>query len=168
MLVYSCLQGTGSQHSKGTLSLGEHSFCTIVPSGMYVETEFLNIDWQVLRAIRTALGVDNSAFQAMLDESLSLAFHCVARSRDATVRFTSNGKGGKCTMEHIPPDSPDSRLLIVLDGTKLLMARRNMTRMALQLGPVTVGFMIPQCPQQAQRSINHENRPPSGRERREV
>jgi hypothetical protein len=25
--------------------------------------------------------------------------------------------------------------------------------MALQLGPVTVGFMIPQCPQQAQRSM---------------
>jgi hypothetical protein len=150
---------------KGTLSLGEHSFCTIVPSGMYVETEFSNIDRQVLRAIRTALGADNSAFRALLDESLSRAFHCVARSRDATVRFTSNGKGGKRTMEHVPPDSPDSRLLIALDGTKLLMARRNMTRMALQLGPVTVGFMIPQCPQQAQRSMLQPREPATIRQR---
>jgi hypothetical protein len=65
---------------KGTLSFGEHSVCTIVQSGMYVETEFSNIDRQVLQAIRTALGVDNSAFRALLDESLSRAFHCVARS----------------------------------------------------------------------------------------
>jgi hypothetical protein len=143
-----------SDFYKGVKSLGGRSFCTITPTDLHVETELSNTDQQVIRAIRSALGVDNAAFRRILDESLSNALHCDARSRDDTARFTSNGgKGGKRTMEHVSPDSPDSRLLVTMDGTSLLLARRTVIRLPLQLGPVTIGLTLPQCPQQALRSM---------------
>ena len=143
-----------SDFYKGVKSLGGRSFCTITPTDLHVETELSNTDQQVIRAIRSALGVDNAAFRRILDESLSNALHCDTRSRDDTARFTSNGgKGGKRTMEHVSPDSPDSRLLVTMDGTSLLLARRTVIRLPLQLGPVTIGLTLPQCPQQALRSM---------------
>ena len=40
-----------------------------------------------------------------------------------------------------------------MDGTSLLLARRTVIRLPLQLGPVTIGLTLPQCPQQALRSM---------------
>ena len=149
-----------SDFYKGVKSLGGRSFCTIVPTDLHVETELSNTDQQVIRAIRNALGVDNATFRLILDESLSAALLCDARSRDDTARFTSNGgKGGKRTMEHVPPDSPDSRLLVSMDGTSLILARRTVTRLPLRLGPVTIGLTLPQCPQQALRSVLQPREP---------
>ena len=137
-----------SDFYKGVKSLGGSSFCTITPTDLHVETELSNTDQQVIWVIRSALGVDNAAFRLILDESLSNALPCNARSRDDTARFTSNvGKGGKRTIEHVSPDLPGSRLLVNMDGTSLLLARRTVIRMPLQLGPVTIWFTLPQCPQ---------------------
>ena len=149
-----------SDFYSGVKSLGGRSFCTIAPTDLHIETELSNTDQQVIRAIRSALGVDNATFRLILDESLSKAFLCEARSRDDTVRFTSNGgKGGKRTMEHVSPDSPDSRLLVTMDGTSLLLARRVDTRRPIKLGPVTFGITIPQCSQQALRSVLQPREP---------
>jgi hypothetical protein len=120
----------------------------------------------VIRAIRSALGVDNAAFRLILDESLGKALRGGARSRDDTVKFTSTGgRGSKRTMEHVSPDSPDSRLLVNMDATGLLMARRTVMRMPLQLGPVTVSFTVPQCPQQALKTALQPREPAAIRQR---
>ena len=149
-----------SDFYRGVKSLGGRSFCTIAPTDLHIETELSNTDQQVIRAIRSALGVDNATFRLILDESLSKAFLCDARSRDDTVRITSKGgKGGKRTMEHVSPDSPDSRLLVTMDGTCLLLARRVDTRRPIKLGPVTFGITIPQCSQQALRSVLQPRKP---------
>ena len=62
-------------------------------------------------------------------------------------------------MEHVSPDSPDSRLLVTMDGTSLLLARRVDTRRPIKLGPVTFGITIPQCSQQALRSVLQPREP---------
>lgn len=139
-----------SDFYRGVKSLGGRSFCTIAPTDLHVETELLNTDQQVLRAIRSALGVDHTTFRLMLDETLSRALRCDVRSREDTVRFTSTGgRGGKRTMEHVSPESPDSRLLTTMDATSLILARRTVNTLPLLLGPVTVSITIVQCPQQA-------------------
>ena len=133
----------------GALSLGGRSYCTIVPTGLYIETEMSKTDQQVLRAIRTALGADTAIFRALLDEALGKAFNCDVRSRETTVRFTSDSRGGKRTKEHVSPDSPESNVLLAMDGTGLIIARRTLNRLSLRLGPVTIGLTLPQCPHQA-------------------
>ena len=155
-----------SDFYKGVRSLGGRSFCTIVPTDLHIETELSNTDQRVLRAIRIALGVDNTAFRLILDESLGKALRSDARSRDDTVRFTSTGgRGSKRTMEHVSPDSPDSRLLVNMDATSLLLARRTVMRMPLRLGPVTVSVTLPPCPQQALRSALLPREPAAIRQR---
>ena len=149
-----------SDFYRGARSLGERSFCTIAPTDLHVETELLNTDQQVLRAIRSALGVDHAAFRLMLDETLSRALRCDVRSRDDTVRFTSTGgRGGKRTMEHVTPESPDSRLLTTMDATSLILARRTVNSLPLRLGPVTVSITLMQCPQQALRNALQPREP---------
>ena len=143
---------------QGTRSVAEGSFCTIGPADLYIETEASNSDQLVLRSIQSALGLDSRTFRLILDESLSRAFGTTVRSRSATARFIESGKGGKRTMEQVPPESPESRLMLTMDGTSLLLARRDMTRLPLRLGsgqefPVTIGLNLPQCPHQALRSM---------------
>jgi hypothetical protein len=95
-----------SDFYRGVKSLGGRSFCTIAPTDFHVETELLSTDQQVLRAIRSALGVDHTTFRLMLNGILSRALRCDVRSRENTVRFTSTGgRGGKRTMEHVSPES---------------------------------------------------------------
>ena len=155
-----------SDFYKGVRSLGGRSFPTIVPTDLYIETELTNTDQRVIRAIRSALGVDNTAFRLILDEALGTALRSDARSRDDTVRFTSTGgRGSKRTMEHVSPDSPDSRLLVNMDATGVLLARRTATRLPLQLGPVTISFSIPHCPQQALWSALQPREPAAIRQR---
>ncbi len=52
-------------------------------------------------------------------------------------------------MEHVSPESPDSRLLTTMDATSLILARRTVNTLPLLLGPVTVSITLVQCPQQA-------------------
>jgi hypothetical protein len=93
-----------SEFYKGTRSLGGRSFCTIVPIDLHVETELSNADKRVIRAIRTALGVDNAAFRLTLDVTLGKALRCDVRSRDDKVKCTSTGgKGSRSTREHVLP-----------------------------------------------------------------
>ena len=149
-----------SEFYKGSKSLGGSSFCTISPIDLFVETELSNTDQQVLRAIRSALGVDNTAFRLILDAALSKGFRCEVRSRDDTVRFTSTGgKGGKRTMEHVSPDSSESRMLATMDATSLLLARRVTTTLPLMLGPVIVSITLMQCPHQALRDALQPREP---------
>ena len=149
-----------SEFYKGSKSLGGNSFCTISPIDLFVETELSNTDQQVLRAIRSALGVDNTAFRLILDAALSKGFRCEVRSRDDTVRFTSTGgKGGKRTMEHVSPDSSESRMLATMDATSLLLARRVSTTLPLLLGPVMVSITLMQCPHQALRDALQPREP---------
>ena len=149
-----------SDFYKGVKSLGGRSFCTIAPTDLHVETELSNTDQQVLRAIRSALGVDNALFRQVLNETLSADLRCEVRSRDDTVHFTSTGgRGGKRTMEHVSPDSSESRLLITLDATSLIVARRATTALPLRLGPVTVSITLMQCPQQALRNALQPREP---------
>ena len=149
-----------SDFYKGTKSLGGSSFCTIAPTDLFVETELSNTDQQVLRAIRSALGVDNATFRMFLDESLSTGFRCDVRSRDDTVRFTSTGgKGGKRTMQHVSPDSSESRMLATMDAMSLILARRVSTTLPLLLGPVIVSITLMQCPQQALRDALQPREP---------
>lgn len=139
-----------SEFYRGVKSLGGRSFCTIAPIDLHIETELSNSDQQVLRAIRSALGVDHAPFRLMLDEALSSAFRCDVRSRDETTRYISTGgKGGKGTMVHFSPESPDSRLLTTMDATSLILARRASNSIPLLLGPITVSITIMRCPQQA-------------------
>lgn len=145
-----------SQFCQGALSLG--GFCTVAPTDLLVETELSHTDQQVLQSIRTALGVDNNTFRLLLDESLRAAFDGDVWSRSTTVKFTQQ-KGGKRSMEHVDIGSPESRLLITIDATSLLMARRLMTRLSLKLGPITVGLTLPQVPQQALRNALQKQEP---------
>ena len=155
-----------SDFYKGTRSLGGRSFCTIVPIDLHIETELSNADQRVIRAIRTALGVDNAAFRLTLDDSLGKALRCDVRSRDDTVRcISTGGRGSRNTKEHVSPDSPDSRLLVNIDATGLLLARRTVIRMPLQLGPVTVSITLPQCPQHALKSALQPRDPAAIRHR---
>jgi hypothetical protein len=87
-----------SEFYRGVKSLGEHSFCTIAPIDLHIETELSNTDQQVLRAIRSALGVDHATFRLILDEALSSAFRCDVRSSDETTRYISTG--GKRSERH--------------------------------------------------------------------
>jgi hypothetical protein len=147
----------------GTVSFGGQSFCTLVPTDLFVETELSNVDQHAIRAIQGALGVDRALFREMLDESLGRALRTTdgsVRSREATVRYVlgNGGRGGKRTMEHLSPDSPESRLMVTMDGTNLLVTRRTQTVIHLPLGkggefPVTISLTLPQCPQQALRSM---------------
>lgn len=144
---------------KGVRSLAEGSFCTIGPTDLYIETEVSNLDRQVLFTIMDALELDQTTFRLILDESLGKAFNSnIVRSRNATVRFVEGNRGGKRTMEHVDPGSLESRLLVTLDGTSLLLARRHLTSLPLRLGwgqefPVTIGLTLPHCPHQALRSM---------------
>ena len=135
---------------QGKVSMGGNSFCTMAPVDLYVETELSPVDQQVLRALRNALGMDSKTFRLLLNEAFTAACLGDARTREATVHFTSTGNSSRRTMEHVAPGSPESSILVTLDGTNLILARRNHTRLPLQLGPVTIGFNVMQCPHQAQ------------------
>ena len=130
---------------KGVKSLGGRSFCTIAPADLHVETELSDNDQRLLRAVRNALGVDNATFRPILDLALGTVLRGDVRSREDTVHWTQTG-GGKRTMEHVSPDSPESRMLVTMDVTHLIMARRLSTTLALQLGPVTVTITLMRCP----------------------
>jgi hypothetical protein len=108
---------------KGVKSLGGRSFCTIAPADFHVETELSDNDHRLLRNIHNALGVDDATFRPILDLALGTALRGDVRSREDTVHWTQTG-GGRRTMEHVSPDSPDSRLLVTMDLMRLLMARR--------------------------------------------
>jgi hypothetical protein len=54
-----------SEFYRGVKSLGGRSFCTIAPIDLHIETELSNSDQQVLRAIRSALGVDHAPFSTI-------------------------------------------------------------------------------------------------------
>jgi hypothetical protein len=129
----------------GVKSLGGRSFCTIAPADFHVETELSDNDHRLLRNIHNALGVDDATFRPILDLALGTALRGDVRSREDTVHWTQTG-GGKRTMEHVSPDSPDSRMLVTMDLMRLLMARRLSTTLALQLGPVTVTITLMRCP----------------------
>ncbi len=98
--------------------------------------------------MRSAIGVDLAAFRRMFDVSLGTAIQSnTVQSREITVQYISgNGnKGGRGTKEHMSPESQESSLLVSMDGTGLLLARRSLTRMPLQLGireefPAPIGF----------------------------
>ena len=145
----------------GAISLGRLSFCTIIPTDLHIEAEVSNADQQIIRAVHRAIGVDITTFRRMFDVSLGTAIQSnTVRSRETTLRYIpGNGnKGGRVTKEHVSPESQESSLLVSMDGTSLLVARRSLTRLPLRLGigdefPVTIGFTLPQCPHHAQQSM---------------
>ena len=158
---------------EGTVSFGGQSFCTLVPTDLFIETEVLNVDQQAIRAIRKALSLNSDLFRTMLDESLGRTLRSTdgsVRSRETTVQYVlgNGGKRGKRTMVHVSPDSPESRMLVTMDGTNLLVTRRTQTVLPLPLGrgggcPVTIRFTLPHCPQQALRSMMQVRDPPTMR-----
>ena len=150
---------------QGTVSMGGSSFCTITPVDLYVETALSPVDQQVLRALQTALGVDSTTFRLMMDASFSAACLCDVRTRDASVRYVPNG--ARKTMEHVDPGSPESSILITLDGKNLMLARRTETRLALRVGLLSVGFNVMQCPHQAQQRVLKRQEQANLRERRQ-
>ena len=149
---------------KGVKSLGGRSFCTIAPADFHVETELSDNDQRLLRAIRNALGVDDATFRPILDLALGTVLRGDVRFREETVHWTQIG-GGKRTMEHVSPDSPDSRMLVTMDVMRLLMARRLSTTIALPLGPVTVTITLMRCPPHVFHSVLAPRDPAALRQR---
>ena len=70
-------------------------------------------------------------------------------------------------MEHVDPGSPESSILITLDGKNLMLARRTETRLALRVGLLSVGFNVMQCPHQAQQRVLKRQEQANLRERRQ-
>ena len=62
-------------------------------------------------------------------------------------------------MEHVSPDSSESRMLATMDATSLLLARRVSTTLPLLLGPVMVSITLMQCPHQALRDALQPREP---------
>ncbi len=66
----------------GAISLGRLSFCTIIPTDLYIEAEVSNADQQIIRAVHRAIGVDIATFRRMFDVSLGTAIQSLVTQFD--------------------------------------------------------------------------------------
>lgn len=135
------------------------AYAVLAPHSTYVEFELEAKVGELLKSIRTLLGLDEGLFRGLVRNALQRALGAeVCGIRLTTSAFTPAADGKRAKTTFFPSDHEASRIVVGVEATHLLQMGRLGPYITIELGyppalPVTLETMCPEAPGYALRAM---------------